>query len=90
MTYTYIMASSSHTYTFIVQVTCTLLLNTHTHTHTYSSSRAGKIDTQEVHPFDDGSQRLYGVAVHHWSVLLALVPGEPIVVDDSVGEKMGQ
>ena len=51
---------------------------------TYSSCWAGEVDSEHVHSFNDGGQTLYRVAIDDRSILLTLLPSEPIVVDDPV------
>ena len=50
---------------------------------TYSSCRVGESYSQDVHASDHCLQRADGVAVHHWSVLLAFISSKSITVDDS-------
>lgn len=40
------------------------------------------LQAQRVHGTDDGGQRLDGVAVNHGLVLLHVIAGKPVLVDD--------
>jgi hypothetical protein len=43
-----------------------------------------EINAQLVHPFNNGSQGLYSIAIHNRSVLLALLSIEPLLVYDPI------
>ncbi len=55
---------------------------------TYSSRWVSKVDSEHVHAFDDGRQRLDGVAVDDRSVLFALIACEPIFMNDPERQRM--
>lgn len=54
---------------------------------TYRSGSVPVVDLEVGHGFDNGHDGLYGVAVHHRSVLLALILRVAVFVDDPEGNK---